>query len=40
MPDTAKLFWSGRSQAIRLPKEYAATKYESASRARRSYSNP
>ena len=22
MPDTAKLFWSGRSQAVRLPKEY------------------
>jgi antitoxin VapB len=21
-PDTAKLFWSGRSQAVRLPKEY------------------
>ena len=22
MPDTAKLFWSGQSQAVRLPKEY------------------
>ena len=22
MPDTAKLFWSGRSQAVRLPKEF------------------
>ena len=22
MPKTAKLFWSGRSQAVRLPKEF------------------
>ncbi|MXW46391.1 MAG: AbrB/MazE/SpoVT family DNA-binding domain-containing protein [Gammaproteobacteria bacterium] len=22
MSDTAKIFWSGRSQAVRLPKEY------------------
>ena len=21
-PDTAKVFWSGRSQAVRIPKEY------------------
>lgn len=23
--DTAKIFWSGRSQAVRLPKEYRLT---------------
>lgn len=26
--DTAKIFWSGRSQAVRLPKEYRFTSSE------------